>query len=125
MAADGFSWWVSRLATQNALFDVVRIDHFRGLEAAWEIPANEDTAINGEWVLAPGDALLAAVKAALPHICLVAEDLGVITPEVDALRTQYDLPGMKILQFAFSGSDDNPYLPENIEGNSVCLLYTS
>ena len=122
MAADGFSWWVSRLATQNALFDVVRIDHFRGLEAAWEIPANEDTAINGEWVLAPGDALLAAVKAALPHICLVAEDLGVITPEVDALRTQYDLPGMKILQFAFSGSDDNPYLPENIEGNSV--VYT-
>ena len=94
----------------------------QGLEAAWEIPANEDTAINGEWVLAPGDALLAAVKAALPHICLVAEDLGVITPEVDALRTQYDLPGMKILQFAFSGSDDNPYLPENIEGNSV--VYT-
>lgn len=124
MVADGFSWWVSRMATQNALFDIVRIDHFRGLEAAWEIPANEDTAINGQWVLAPGDALLAAIKDALPNICLVAEDLGIITPEVDALRHQYNLPGMKILQFAFSGQEDNPYLPHNIEANSVAYTGT-
>ncbi|NOU25968.1 MAG: 4-alpha-glucanotransferase [Methylotenera sp.] len=122
MAQDGYSWWVSRMATQNALFDIVRIDHFRGLEAAWEIPASEDTAINGQWVLAPGDALLAAIKTALPKICLVAEDLGIITAEVDALREKYNLPGMKILQFAFSGNDDNPYLPANIEENSV--VYT-
>lgn len=122
MSRDGFNWWVSRMATQSELFDIVRIDHFRGLEAAWEIPASEETAINGQWVLAPGDALLAAIKQALPHINLVAEDLGIITAEVDALRNKYRLPGMKILQFAFSGTDDNPYLPQHIEPNSV--VYT-
>ena len=124
MAADNFSWWVSRMATQSALFDIVRIDHFRGLEAAWEIPASEETAINGRWVVAPGEALLAAIFKALPKICLVAEDLGIITPEVDALRHQYNLPGMKILQFAFSGQDDNPYLPHHIEANSVAYTGT-
>ncbi|ACT47741.1 4-alpha-glucanotransferase [Methylotenera mobilis] len=122
MQQDGFAWWISRMATQSELFDIVRIDHFRGLEAAWEIPAVEDTAINGEWVLAPGDALLGAIKQALPEINLVAEDLGIITIEVDALRKKYHLPGMKILQFAFSGASDNPYLPENIVENSV--VYT-
>ncbi|MEI8363200.1 MAG: 4-alpha-glucanotransferase [Betaproteobacteria bacterium] len=122
MAAENYAWWVSRMATQSELFSIVRIDHFRGLEAAWEIPANKDTAINGEWVLAPGDALLAAITEALPTICLVAEDLGIITDEVDALRNKYNLPGMKILQFAFSGTEDNPYLPHHIEENSV--VYT-
>lgn len=122
MAADGFKWWISRMATQSELFDMVRIDHFRGLEAAWEIAASEETAINGQWVLAPGDALLAALKTALPDVTLVAEDLGIITAEVDALRHKYNLPGMKILQFAFSGQDDNPYLPHNIDENSV--VYT-
>lgn len=124
MAKKKFSWWVARLATQSELFDIVRIDHFRGLEAAWEIPANEDTAMNGQWVTAPGDALLAAVKAALPKLDLVAEDLGIITPEVDQLRKRYQLPGMKILQFAFSGQSDNPYLPENIEADSVAYTGT-
>lgn len=122
MAADGYTWWISRMATQNELFDIVRIDHFRGLQAAWEIPAHEETAINGQWVVAPGDDLLAAIMRALPHITLVAEDLGIITPEVDALRHQYNLPGMKILHFAFGGEEDNPYLPHHIEPNSV--VYT-
>ncbi len=122
MKADGYRWWISRMATQSELFDIVRIDHFRGLEAAWEIPVDEETAINGQWALAPGDDLLAAIKQALPNINLVAEDLGIITPEVDALRHKYHLPGMKILQFAFSGTDDNPYLPQHIEPNSV--VYT-
>lgn len=122
MAADGYAWWVSRMATQSALFDMVRIDHFRGLEAAWEIPCTEETAINGQWALAPGDELLAAITQALPNVTLVAEDLGVITPEVDALRIKYNLPGMKILQFAFSGEENNPYLPHNIDVNSV--VYT-
>lgn len=117
-----FFWWIGRMTTQSELFDIVRIDHFRGLEAAWEIPAHEETAINGQWVAAPGDALLAAIKAALPQLALVAEDLGIITPEVDALRQKYKLPGMKILQFAFSGEPDNPYLPHNIEPDSV--VYT-
>jgi 4-alpha-glucanotransferase len=122
MAKKKFSWWVARMTTQSELFDIVRIDHFRGLEAAWEIPVNEDTAINGEWAPAPGDALLAAIKAALPNLDLVAEDLGIITDEVEALRKKYNLPGMKILQFAFSGEADNPYLPHNIEPDSV--VYT-
>jgi 4-alpha-glucanotransferase len=122
MAEDDYAWWVARLAKQSALFDLVRIDHFRGLEAAWEIAASEETAMHGAWVLAPGDALLAAIYRQLPDIHLVAEDLGIITPEVDALRLKYALPGMKILQFAFGGDQSNPYLPENIEEGSV--VYT-
>jgi 4-alpha-glucanotransferase len=122
MATDGYAWWVSRMTTQSALFDMVRIDHFRGLEAAWEVSATEETAMNGQWALAPGDELLAAITQALPGVTLIAEDLGIITPEVDALRMKYNLPGMKILQFAFSGQDDNPYLPHNIDVNSV--VYT-
>jgi len=124
MAQDGYAWWVGRMRTQSALFDLVRIDHFRGLEAAWEIPATEDTAMNGAWVLAPGDALLEAITKALPEITLIAEDLGIITPEVDALRLKYGLPGMKILQFAFGGDDTNPYLPEHIDECSVAYTGT-
>ena len=122
MAKDDFAWWGARLHTQAGLFDLIRIDHFRGLEAAWEIPAHEETAIGGAWVTAPGDELLASIYRQLPHIHLVAEDLGIITPEVDALRQKYALPGMKILQFAFGGDDANPYLPEHIDVNSV--VYT-
>ena len=122
MQADGFKWWLARMRTQNAMFDMVRIDHFRGLEAAWEIPVDEPTAINGAWALAPGEALLKAITEHLPLVTLVAEDLGIITPEVDQLREAFHLPGMKILQFAFDGSPDNPYLPERITQNSV--VYT-
>jgi 4-alpha-glucanotransferase len=122
MQKDGYKWWLSRMATQIRLFDMVRIDHFRGFQAAWEIPAKEETAVNGKWVRAPGAALLGAIKKRFPRICLVAEDLGVITPPVNALRTKFNLPGMKILQFAFGGGDDNYYLPANIEANSV--VYT-
>jgi 4-alpha-glucanotransferase len=122
MQIDGFQWWLDRMQTQNALFDMVRIDHFRGLEAAWEIPENEPTAIKGSWVKAPGKALLIAIKNHLPSVTLIAEDLGIITPEVNGLRDAFNLPGMKILQFAFDGSSDNPYLPEHIQENSV--VYT-
>ncbi len=122
MQMDGFQWWLDRMRTQNAMFDMVRIDHFRGLEAAWEIPENETTAIKGSWVKAPGEALLNAIKNHLPAVTLVAEDLGIITPEVNALRDAFNLPGMKILQFAFDGSSNNPYLPEHIPENSV--VYT-
>ncbi len=118
----GFLWWINRLQTQLELFDILRIDHFRGLEAAWEIPASEDTAINGQWVAAPGKALLAAVREALGDIPLVAEDLGIITPEVEALRDEFNLPGMKILQFAFGDDANNPYLPCNYTPN--CVAYT-
>jgi len=124
MQADGFAWWLGRIDTQAQLFDVLRIDHFRGLQAAWEIPALEPTAINGIWQDAPGHALLQAITETFPQLSLVAEDLGIITDEVDALRHAFELPGMKILQFAFGGDEDNPYLPENIEANSVAYTGT-
>jgi 4-alpha-glucanotransferase len=122
MQRNGFSWWLGRMRTQNRMFDMLRIDHFRGLESAWEVPAASETAVQGAWVLAPGDALLKTIKSRFPHLSLIAEDLGIITAEVDALREKYNLPGMKILQFAFGGDDKNPYLPQNIEENSV--VYT-
>ncbi|MCK5727771.1 MAG: 4-alpha-glucanotransferase [Methylococcales bacterium] len=118
----GFKWWIQRLETQLELFDIVRIDHFRGLEAAWEIPSTERTAINGEWVKAPGKPLLTAIQKHFGEIPLVAEDLGEITEEVDQLRMDFNLPGMKILHFAFSDTAENPYLPHNYEANSV--VYT-
>ncbi|MES2499166.1 MAG: 4-alpha-glucanotransferase [Pseudomonadota bacterium] len=122
MKNHGFKWWIHRMETQNRMFDMVRIDHFRGLQAAWEIPANEATAMNGVWRLAPGYALLSTIKKHFKKMCLVAEDLGIITDEVNALRHHYNMPGMKILQFAFGSGEDNFYLPHNIEPNSV--VYT-
>jgi 4-alpha-glucanotransferase len=122
MEEDDFSFWIERMKTQSILFDFVRIDHFRGFEAYWEIPASEETAVNGVWVKAPGEKLFAKLYQAFPDLALVAEDLGVITPEVDALRRNYGLPGMKILQFAFSGGPDNPYLP--FHHGKDCVVYT-
>ncbi|MEW5757395.1 MAG: 4-alpha-glucanotransferase [Pseudomonadota bacterium] len=122
MQADGFEWWQNRLRSQMQLFDVIRIDHFRGFEAYWEIPASEPTAINGRWVKAPGEELFKCLKSEFGEIPLVAEDLGVITEEVNALRKGFELPGMKILQFAFDGGPDNPYLPHNHE--TCCVVYT-
>jgi 4-alpha-glucanotransferase len=122
LEATGFEWWMQRFGSQLELFDLLRIDHFRGLEACWEIPADEPTAINGHWVEAPGDALLAALRARFDRLPLVAEDLGVITPEVEALRDRFGLPGMRILQFAFDGGPGNPYLPHNYARNAV--VYT-
>jgi 4-alpha-glucanotransferase len=122
LEATGFAWWVERVRTQLEQFDLLRIDHFRGLEAYWEIPAHEATAINGHWVRAPGDALLGRLREQLGRLPLVAEDLGFITPEVEAMRERWDLPGMKVLQFAFGGAADNPYLPHAHSGNVV--VYT-
>jgi 4-alpha-glucanotransferase len=122
LRADGFRWWIERLRTQFDLFDLVRIDHFRGFEACWQIPADEDTAINGRWVPTPGKALFKALKNEFGMLPVVAEDLGLITPAVHRLREQFGLPGMRILQFAFDGGADNPYLPYNHDENSV--VYT-
>lgn len=119
---NGFQWWLARLRTQLEFFDLIRVDHFRGFEAYWEIAAKCATAIEGQWVKAPGAALFTAVKEAFGSLPLVAEDLGLITPEVEALRRSFDLPGMKILQFAFDGGPTNPYLPHNYEPN--CVVYT-
>lgn len=122
MESNGFCWWRGRMKTQLEIFDILRIDHFRGLEAAWEIPAHEETAMHGCWMKAPGSALLKALLSDLGEIPLIAEDLGIITPEVEALRDEFGLPGMKILQFAFGGNADNPYLPDHHVPN--CVVYT-
>lgn len=124
MQADGFQWWIERMTTQFALFDLVRIDHFRGFEACWEIPAQNPTAEGGNWVKVPGDALFGVLQKKFSTLPLVAEDLGIITPEVDALREKYHLPGMKILQFAFEGGPTNPYLPHNHKKDSVAYTGT-
>lgn len=122
MEKDNFKWWCCRVEAALELFDLVRIDHFRGLEASWEIEASEPTAINGTWVKAPGDKLLARLQQAFPELPLIAEDLGIITPEVVALKEQFDLPGMSVLQFGFSGLPDNPHHPAALVRNSV--VYT-
>jgi 4-alpha-glucanotransferase len=124
MQADGFAWWRARLRAHFEWFDLVRIDHFRGLAAAWTIPASEPTAMHGDWVTAPGAALLQAMAQEIDAdetgpLPLVAEDLGVITPDVTALRDQFGLPGMAVLQFAFDHHADNPHKPENVRANTV------
>ena len=118
----GFDWWLRRLATQLELFDFVRLDHFRGLAAYWSIPATAETAMEGHWEPAPGQAFLEAVSERFGQVPLVAEDLGVITEDVDALREAFHLPGMKILQFAFDSDAHNPYLPHHHVPNGV--VYT-
>lgn len=119
MQQDGFKWWISRIQQTLRFVDIVRIDHFRGFAAAWEIPADEETAVKGKWVKAPGHELFVAIKQALGDLPFIAEDLGVITPDVDALRMEFGLPGMKILQFAF-GMEFNPqYMPHTYDKNYV------
>ena len=113
MAGDGYAWWRNRVAGQRELFDLVRIDHFRGLEASWHIPADAPTAVSGEWVKSPGREVLTALLDVSGEGTLVAEDLGTITSEVEKLRREFGLPGMKVLQFAFDGDEDNIYLPEH------------
>ncbi len=122
MAEDGYEWWCRRLVSATTLFDLIRVDHFRGFEAYWEIPAGEKTARNGRWVPGPDHHFFATVKARLGTLPLIAEDLGIITEGVEALRDDFGLPGMKVLQFAFDGKWDNPYLPHNHVPNSV--VYT-
>ena len=121
-AADGYAWWVNRVRRIFELVDVVRIDHFRGFADYWEIPANEPTAIHGRWLPGPGAPLFDAIHAELGDVSIIAEDLGLITPAVTALRQQFKLPGMRILHFAFGGANDNTYLPHNYEPNTV--VYT-
>jgi 4-alpha-glucanotransferase len=119
MAETGYAWWIERLRQTFSLVDIVRIDHFRGFEAAWEVPANEQTAMNGHWVPGPGAALFEAIEKELGQTPIIAEDLGVITPEVDALRHQCDFPGMKILQFGFALDTDPKYLPHCFDHNYI------
>jgi 4-alpha-glucanotransferase len=123
MAKDGYSWWIRRIKATLATVDLVRIDHFRGFESYWEVPASEPTAIKGQWVPGPGKHFFDVVQAQLGYLPIIAEDLGVITPEVEALRDGFNLPGMKVLQFAwgdFTGKE--PFLPHNHVQN--CVVYS-
>ena len=121
MANDGYRWWVERVRQTLTMVDIVRIDHFRGFEAYWSVPADEPTAMNGQWVKGPGAGLFRAIEAALGKLPIIAEDLGVITEAVDALRHEFGFPGMKILQFAFAMENTPKYLPHNFERN--CIVY--
>lgn len=119
MKGRGYSWWISRIRAMLSLVDIIRIDHFRGLDAYWEIPAEQETAEIGHWVPGPGHAFLTAIQDALGgDLPIIAEDLGVITESVEKLRDDFNLPGMKLLQFAWSGPT-NPFLPHNHLPNSV------
>lgn len=118
-ARDGYAWWLQRLRAAFTFCDVVRIDHFRGFEAYWSVPAGRPNARVGSWVPGPGLDFFRRVSAALPEARLIAEDLGLLTPETVALREATGLPGMAVLQFAFGGSADNAYLPHNQTANSV------
>lgn len=121
----GFAWWIRRIERNLALCDILRIDHFRGLIAYWEVPAGEKTAMNGQWTKAPVMEFLTALTRRLPHLPVIAEDLGVITPDVREVMREFGFPGMKILQFAFGpGMSENPYIPHNIERNSVAYTGT-
>ena len=119
-----FHWWLARIAAQLERFDLVRIDHFRALESYWAVPAGAKTAREGEWRKGCGDALLTALRAKHGELPLVAEDLGIITDEVRALRDRFQLPGMAVAQFAFDGKPDNPHLPANVVPRSVAYTGT-
>ena len=122
MAGNGFEWWISRLRAGLEQVDIVRLDHFRGFVGVWEVPGGDATAENGSWVGAPGKELFEAVRSALGELPMIAEDLGVITPEVDELRDTNGFPGMRILQYAFGGDAANGALPHNYIPGSV--VYT-
>jgi 4-alpha-glucanotransferase len=124
LAAHGFDWWIARIRRACELYDIVRLDHFRGFEAYWAIPASEETAVNGEWIKAPGLSLFRALEAALGPLPLVAEDLGMITAEVDALRLALGLPGMKVLQFGFGNKGAHIHLPHRLKPDTVAYTGT-
>ncbi|MGC9018168.1 MAG: 4-alpha-glucanotransferase [Candidatus Bipolaricaulaceae bacterium] len=122
-AAEGFRWWIARVQQTLRLCDLLRIDHFRGFSAYWEIPAEEPTAVRGRWVPAPGEKLFTRMRAELGELPILAEDLGVITPDVEELRDKFGFPGMRVLQFAFDGKPDNPHLPENFPEHGRVVVY--
>jgi 4-alpha-glucanotransferase len=122
MRQENFSWWLARINHHLDEFDILRIDHFRGLESSWVIDASCDTAVDGHWERMPGDELLSRIHEDIGYLPIVAEDLGIITKEVKALRKKFRLPGMAVLQFGFDEHHDNPHKPHNIEEDTV--VYT-
>jgi 4-alpha-glucanotransferase len=119
LAQTGYAWWIDRFRAALALVDLLRLDHFRGFQAYWEIPADEETAVKGRWVPGPGADLFHALQGALGQVPIIAEDLGVITPDVVALREQFGFPSMRVLQFGFSSDARNEHLPHNFERQTL------
>ncbi|TVP81421.1 MAG: 4-alpha-glucanotransferase [Puniceicoccaceae bacterium] len=119
-----FAWWIQRIQSNLEFYDIIRLDHFRGFESYWSVPAGQPNAIKGKWMPCPGLKLFQAIQKACPEAKLIAEDLGVITDEVNALRAATGLPGMAVLQFAFGGEADNAYLPHNYDRNTVAYSGT-
>ena len=124
MLADGFKWWIERVRATLTVVDIARVDHFRGFAACWEIPGGDKTAERGQWVEAPGKELFTAIRKTLGELPIIAEDLGVITPDVVALREEFGFPGMRILQFGFGGDSKNIDLPHNYVPNVVAYSGT-
>ena len=124
MRQDGYQWWMERLRNASKLFDVIRIDHFRGLESYWAVPFGEETARNGKWVKGPDHDLIAAIGRNFPKLRLIAEDLGLLTPEVVQLQRDSGYPGMKVLEFAFVPDEPSSYLPHRYERNCICYSGT-
>lgn len=124
MRQRGYRWWVERVKAAKTLCDIIRIDHFRGFCAAWEIPYGATTAENGQWVEGPREDIFRILHREIPDLRIIAEDLGVITPDVDALRKKMRYPGMKVLQFAFNSDKNNTYLPENFDPEDRFAVYT-
>jgi len=123
-AEDDFAWWRARLGHAAAMFDLIRLDHFRGFDSYWSIPSTCETAVEGAWLPGPGVAFFIAIRNALGELPLIAEDLGLLTESVHALRVTLGLPGMRVLQFGFDGEPANPHAPANIEENIVCYTGT-
>ena len=124
MKETGFAWWIRRLSAAAKMYDVVRLDHFRGFDSYWSVPAGDKTAAGGQWKQGPGLAYIQAIQKALPDLKFIAEDLGYVTPEVRQLQEASGYPGMKILQFAFDSREANDYLPHAYPVNSVCYTGT-
>ena len=124
MAKDGYDWWIRRLAAAGRLYDVVRLDHFRGFEAYWAVPYGDTTAKNGQWIKGPDKEFICTVQKKLPKLNLIAEDLGFLTQEVLDLRDESGLPGMKVLGFAFDSREPSEYLPHTYIANTVCYTGT-
>lgn len=124
MEANGFDWWIQRLSAAGKLYDVIRLDHFRGFESYWAVPYGDKTARGGKWVQGPGKAFVEAVKKQLPELLLIAEDLGYLTQEVLDLRDASGYPGMKVLEFAFDSREPSDYLPHTYTRNTVCYTGT-
>ena len=124
MSADGYRWWKKRIRAASRLFDVIRIDHFRGLESYWSVPYGDTTARSGKWVKGPDHDFIRALKESFPELRLIAEDLGFLTPEVIRLQKDSGFPGMKVLEFAFDPREPSNYLPHRYERNCICYSGT-